>query len=178
MGKEKGVIFVFVILVALLGVFGIKKVKSLQTRIKEQKENIEKLNQRLDNVRRLEESLELRRITGKVLHQIPRVQDPIANKVLTKKFVKAFLSRLGLDAVVDVGNERRSRDFPDVVEVNEVPLKIGVKNYASYRQVMNMLDEFRNFPFVIEILTIGGTEVAIPGILRVQLKYYVVAGGT
>lgn len=178
MGKEKGVIFAFVILVVLLFVFGAKKIKSLQTRIGEQKEYVEKLDQRLEKVRDLEESLELRRLTGKVLHQIPRVEDPIANKVLIKKFFKSFFSRLGLEAEVKVQNERKSKDFPDVVGVNEVPVKIGIRGYSSYNQVMNMLEEFRNFPFAIEILTIGGTDVAVPGILRVQLKYYVVPGGS
>lgn len=178
MGKEKGVIFAFVILVALLFVFGAKKMKSFQARIGEQKEKVEKLDQRLDKVRNLEESLELRRMTGKVLHQIPRVQDPIANKVLIKKFLKSFLSRLGLEAEVEVQNERKSKDFPDVIGVNEVPIKIGIKNYSSYNQVMNMLEKFRNFPFMVEILTIGGTDVAVPGNLRVQLKYYVVPEGS
>jgi Sec-independent protein translocase protein TatA len=174
MGKEKGVIFIFVVLVALLFVFGAKKIRSLQAQIGEQKESLAKLDQRLDKVRSLEESLELRRMTGKVLHQIPRVQDPIANKVLIEKFVKSFLSRLGFEAEVKVENERPSKDFPDLIGVNEVPLRIGIINYSSYNQVMNMLEEFRNFPFAVEILTIGGTDVAVPGNLRVQLKYYVV----
>ena len=177
MGKEKGIIFVFVILVALLFVFGAKKIRSLQAQIGVQKEQVAELDQRLDKVRNLEESLEMRRLTGKVLHQIPRVQDPIANRVLIEKFLKSFLSRLGLEAEVKADGERKSRDFPDMIGVNEVPIKIGIKNYSSYDQMMSMLEEFRNLPFLIEILTIGGTDVAVPGILRVQLKYYVVPEG-
>jgi hypothetical protein len=178
MGKEKGIILVFVISVGLIFVFGVKKIRSLQAQIGEQKENVEKLDERLDKIRNLEESLELRRMTGKVLHQIPRVQDPIANKVLIKKFLKSFLSRQGLEAEVEVQNERKSKDFPDVIGVNEVPLLIGIKDYSYYNQVMNMLEEFRDFPFAVEILTIGGTDVAVPGNLRVQLKYYVVLEGS
>ena len=49
--KEKGLIFAFVILMSLLCVLGTKKIKSLQTQIKEQKENLTKLNQRLDYVK-------------------------------------------------------------------------------------------------------------------------------
>lgn len=177
MGKEKGVIFAFIILVILLTFFGIKKIKSLQTQIGEQKEIIVKVDQRLEYLNNLEESLELRRISGKVLHQIPRVPDPIANKVLIKKFFISFLARMGFDAEVEVDNERKSKDFPDVIEVNEVPIKIGISNYSSYTQVMNMLEESRNLPLVVEIFTLGGTEVPVPGILRLQLKYYAVMGG-
>jgi len=159
MGKVKGIIAVFAILLVLLFFFGIKNIKSLQGQIGGQKENIS------------------RRLTGKVLPQIPRVEDPIANKILIEKFFKSFLTRLGLEAEVKVENERKSRDFPDVVEVNEVPIKIGITSYSSYKQVMNLLEEFRKFPLSIEILTIGGTDVAVPGVLRLQLKYYVVPGG-
>ncbi|KPL04427.1 MAG: hypothetical protein AMJ90_00970 [candidate division Zixibacteria bacterium SM23_73_2] len=177
MGKVKGIIAVFAILLVLLFFFGIKNIKSLQGQIGGQKENISELDQRLEKIRNLEESLELRRLTGKVLPQIPRVEDPIANKILIEKFFKSFLTRLGLEAEVKVENERKSRDFPDVVEVNEVPIKIGITSYSSYKQVMNLLEEFRKFPLSIEILTIGGTDVAVPGVLRLQLKYYVVPGG-
>jgi hypothetical protein len=31
---------------------------------------------------------------------------------------------------------------------------------------------------VVEILTIGGTDVAVPGHLRVQIKYYVIPKGS
>jgi hypothetical protein len=177
MGKEKGVIFVFAILMFLLSFFGIKKIKSIQAQIGEQKEAVAKLDQRLEYVRNLEESLELRRMTGKVLTQIPRVNDPIANKVLIKKFILSFLSRLGYEAEVEVDNERKSKDFPDMIGVNEVPLRIGISSNISYNQMTNLLETFRDFPFVIEILTIGGTDVALPGVLRLQVKYYVVPGG-
>jgi hypothetical protein len=177
MGKEKGIIFVFVVLTILVFVFGIKKIKSLRAQITEQKETVTKLDQRLEYVRNLEESLELRRTTGKVLTQIPRVNDPIANKVLIKKFILSFLSRLGYEAEVEVDNERKSKDFPDMIGVNEVPLRIGISSNISYNQMTNLLETFRDFPFVIEILTIGGTDVALPGVLRLQVKYYVVPGG-
>ena len=126
MGKEKIIIIGSVFLILMLLFLGIKKIQSLRVQIKEQKENVEKSNQRLEKLRDLEESLEFRRETGKVLCQIPRAKDPMANKVLTQKFLKSFLSRLGLNAEVKVENERKSRDFPDVVDINEVPLKIGI----------------------------------------------------
>jgi hypothetical protein len=177
MQKEKVIIIGSAFLILLVLFIGVRKMRSLQAQIGEQKENVEKSSQRLEHLRDLEESLEFRRETGRVLCQIPRAEDPIASKVLMGKFVKSFLSRLGLEAVVKVENERKSRDFPDVVTITEVPLKIGIRNYSSYDQVMKLLKEFRNFPFVIEVLTIGGTDVAVPGILRVQLKYYAVPGG-
>jgi len=176
--KEKGFIFAFVILMSLLCVLGTKKIKSLQTQIKEQKENLTKLNQRLDYVKNLEESLETRRMTGKVLTQIPRVNDPIANKVIIKKFILSFLARMGYQAEVEVENERKSKDFPDMIGVNEVLLKIGFRDNITYNQMTNLMETFRDFPFTVEILTIGGTEVALPGIFRLQLKYYTVPGGT
>jgi hypothetical protein len=160
MGKENGIIILFVILTALLLVFGVNRIKSLQAKIKDQKEAVAKVDQRLESLRNLEESLESGRATAKVLQQIPRVQDPIANKVLIKKFLISFLSRMGFDAEVEVDNERKSKDFPDVIEVNEVPLRIGIRSYSSYHQVMNMLDETRSFPLSIEIFTMGGTDVA------------------
>jgi hypothetical protein len=177
MGKEKGIIIGSAFLILLLLFLGVKKTKSLQAQVREQKENVEKSSQRLEQLRDLEESLEVRRETGKVLCQIPQADDPVASKVMMQKFLKSFLARLGLEAEVKVENERKSRDFPDVVTITEVPLKIGIKNYSSYDQVMNLLKEFRNFPFVIEVLTIGGTDVAVPGLLRIQLKYYAVPEG-
>lgn len=177
MRKEKLIIIGSVFLILLLLFLGVKKIRSLQVQITEQKESVEKSSQRLEHLRDLEQSLELRRETGRVLCQIPQAEDPIASKVLMGKFIKSFLSRLGLEAEVKVENERKSKDFPDVVTISEVPMRIGIKNYSSYDQLMNLLKEFRNFPFMIEILTIGGTDVAIPGILRIQLKYYAVPGG-
>jgi hypothetical protein len=177
MGKEKIIIIGSAFLILTFLFLGINKIQSLRAQINEQKENVEKSSQRLEKLRDLEESLELRRKTGKVLCQIPRAKDPMASKVLTQKFIESFLSRLGLNAEVKVDNERKSKDFPDVVDINEVPLRIGIKSYSSYDQVMNLLREFKNFPFVIEVLTIGGTDVAVPGILRIQLKYYEVQGG-
>jgi len=155
----------------------VKKIKALQTQVAEQRENLQKSSQRLNFLRELEQSLELRRETGKVLCQIPRAEDPVASKVLVAKFLQSFLSRMGLEAEVKVEDERESRDFPDVISITEVPMRIGIKNYSSYDQVMKVLKEFCNFPFVIEVLTIGGTDVAVPGVLRMQLKYYVVPGG-
>lgn len=178
MGKPKVIIIAFAFLVLLLLFFGAKKSKSLKQQIREQKESVVKLDQRVQYLRDLEESLEQRRMTGEVLTRIPRVGDPIANKVLMRKFMTSFLSRLGLEAEVVVENERKSKDFPDMLTINEVPLKIGIKNYSSYDQVLTMLEEFKNFPFVVEILTIGGTDVAVPGNLRVQLKYYIIPEGS
>jgi hypothetical protein len=178
MSKEKIIIVVFGFLILLIAFVGIKKIKSLDAQIGEQQEHMGKSTQRLEHLQNLEESLEERRMSGKVLVEIPRAHDPIANKVLMEKFMKSFLSRLGLEAEVKVENERRSRDFPDVITVNEVPLRIGIKNYTSYDQVIKMLREFKNFPFVVEVLTIGGTDVAVPGNLRVQLKYYLIPKGS
>ncbi|KPL00536.1 MAG: hypothetical protein AMJ91_04280 [candidate division Zixibacteria bacterium SM23_73_3] len=178
MSKEKIIIIGFGFLILLFAFFAIKKIKSLNEQITEQKEQVAKSHQRLEYVKDLEESLEERKMSGKVLVEIPRAQDPIANKVLMRKFMKAFLLRLGLEAEVEIENERKSRDFPDMVTVNEVPLKIGIKNYSSYDQVIKMLKEFKQFPFAVEILTIGGTDVPVSGNLRVQLKYYFVPGGS
>lgn len=178
MSKDKIIIIAFGVLILLVAFIGVKKIKALNGQIREGREQLSKSSQRLDYVDKLEESLEERRITGKVLVEIPRAHDPIANKVLMRNFVTNFLSRLGLEAEVKVDGERKSRDFPDVVTVNEVPLRIGINNYASYDQVIKMLREFRSFPFVVEVLTIGGTDVPVPGHLRVQLKYYVIPKGS
>jgi hypothetical protein len=178
MGKDKTIIVIFGFLIVAIAFLGVKKMGSLRGHIAEQREFLGKSTQRLEYLNDLERSLEERRESGRVLVEIPRAQDAIANKVLMEKFIKSFLSRLGLEAEVKVENERRSRDFPDVIMVNEVPLKIGVKGYASYDQVIKMLKEFKNFPFVVEVLTIGGTDVAVPGNLRVQLKYYIIPEGS
>jgi hypothetical protein len=177
MSKEKIIIIAFGLLILLVAFLGIKRIKSLNGQIREVREQVATSSQRLEYVEKLEGSLEWRRASGKVLVEIPRAQDPIANKVLMSKFVTNFLLRLGLEAEVKVDNERKSRDFPDVITVNEVPLKIGIKSYTSYEQVMNMLKEFGNFPFVVEVFTIGGTDVAVPGNVRVQLKYYFIPKG-
>jgi hypothetical protein len=177
MGKDKTIIVIFALLIAAISFLGVK-VGSQRGHNAEQREFLAKSTQRLEYLNDLERSLEERRESGRVLVEIPRAQDPMANKVLMEKFIKSFLSRLGLEAEVKVENERKSRDFPDVITVNEVPLKIGVKGYASYDQVIKMLKEFKNFPFVVEVLTIGGTDVAVPGNLRVQLKYYIIPEGS
>ncbi len=174
MVKQKVIVIASAFLILSVLFFGIRRIKSLREQIRKQQDDVANLDQRLEQLRNLEESLEERRMTGKVLHQIPQVKDPIANKVLMEKFIKSFLSRFGLEAEVTVGNRRKSRDFPDVVTINEVLLKIGIRNYSSYDQLMAILEEFRNLPFAVEILTIGGTDVAVPGNLRVQLKYYVI----
>ncbi len=177
MGRDKVVIIIFVVLTALLAILGIRKVKSLNAQIKEQKESVAKLDQRLEYVKSLEGSLELRRSSGKTLVQVPRVEDPIANKVIIKKFLVSLLSQLGHQAEVEVDNERKSNDFPSLIEVNEVPLKVGISNHISFKQMLSLFDEFRNFPFMIEVFTVGGIDVAVPGVLRLQFKYYIVPGG-
>lgn len=176
MGKEKAIIIASALVLAVSIFFGSGRIRSLRAQIGERQEEVAKSDQRLEELRTLGESLELRRMTGKVLCEIPRAQDPVASRVLIAKFLESFLSRQGFDAQVRVGNERASKDFPAVVGVNEVPIKIGIKDYASYAQVVNLLREIRNFPFVIEVITIGGTEVPVPGVFRLQLKYYVPGG--
>lgn len=176
MGKEKIIIIACAAVVLVFVVLGVGRIKSLQAKIGEQKEEVAKSDERLEELRSLGESLELRRMTGRVLCEIPRAKDPVANKVLIKRFLESFLTRLGFDAEVQVEKERESKDFPAVVGVNEVPIKIGIRDYTSYSQVVNLMRELRNFPFVIEVVTIGGTEVPVPGLLRLQLKYYVPGG--
>lgn len=178
MNKTKGIMIGFAVLTLLLLVFGTKKIKSIKGQIKEQTEKFKKLDERLNYLKNLEQSLERRRMEGQVLSRIPRVKDPIANKVLMKKFFKSFLSRMGLKAEVRVEKERGSKDFPAVIGVSEVPLMIGVKDYTSYRQIMSMFDEFERFPFGIEIFAIGGREIPVPGNLRLKLKYYIIPEGS
>jgi hypothetical protein len=174
MDKTKVIMIAFALLTFLLLFFGMKKIKSIQGQINEKKENLKKLDERLTYVKNLEESLELRRIEGQVLRQIPRVKDPIANQVLMKKFFESFLSRIKLEAEVKVENERASKDFPTIIGANEVPLMIGIKDYTSYTQIMNMFEEFKNYPFGIEMFTIGGTSIPVPGHIRLLIKYYII----
>jgi hypothetical protein len=176
MGKDKVIIITSALVVAVFIFFGSGRIRSLRAQIGERKEEVAKSDQRLEELRTLRESLELRRMTGKVLCVIPRVQDPVANKVLVARFLESFLQRQGFESEVRVENERPSKDFPAVVGVNEVPINVGMRDYASYTQVVNLLKEIRNFPFVIEVITIGGTEVPVPGVLRLQLKYYLPGG--
>jgi len=178
MDKTKGIMIGFAVLALLLLVFGTKKIKSIKGQIKEQTEKFEKLDERLNYLKNLEQSLERRRMEGQVLSRIPRVKDPVANKVLMEKFFKLLLSRMGFEAEVRVEKERASKDFPAVIGVNEVSLMIGVKRYTSYNQIMSMFDEFGSFPFGIEIFAIGGREIPVPGHLKFKLKYYIIPEGS
>jgi hypothetical protein len=173
MDKAKSIVIGFVILNVLLLFFGISRVKSIKSRIKEQTENMRELDDRRNYVKDLERSLELRRIEGQVLRRIPRVKDPMADRVL-KKFFESFLGQMDLEAEVKVQPERASGDFPAIIGVNEVTLLIGIKGYDSYSQITVMFEEFKNYPFGIEMFSIGSTDIPVPGHVRIMLKYYVI----
>jgi|WetSurMetagenome_2_1015567.scaffolds.fasta_scaffold27810_3 hypothetical protein len=174
MDKSKIIIAVFALLSLALIFFGTKQVKSIKAQIVEQKSDIAKLYQQLEYVDNLESNLETAKESGGIIGRIPQVNDPIANQALMNKFIQTFLARMELMAEVKVDKRKRSKDFPDFIGVDEVPLLIGIKDYTSYGQVMKMLNEFRKFPFGIEILCIGGSDVPIPGNLRIKMKYYII----
>jgi hypothetical protein len=174
MDKAKSIIIGFVILNVLLLFFGISRVKSIKSQIKEQTESMRELDDRRNYVKDLERSLELRRIEGQVLRRIPRVKDPMADRVLMKKFFESFLGQMDLEAEVKVQPERASADFPAIIGVNEVTLLIGIKDYDNYSQITVMFEEFKNYPFGIETFSIGSTDIPVPGHVRIMLKYYVI----
>lgn len=178
MSKDKLIVAFFVILSLVLIFLGMNRVKSIKSQIVEQKENTAKLNQWLEYVDGLDMSLETERDSGRVIGRIPQVKDPIANQVLMQKFIETFLSHLGMEAEVKAEKEKKSSDFPSLIGVDEVPILVGIKDYSSYTQIIRMLDDFRSFPFGIEVFCIGGVDVPIPGNLRLKMKYYIIPEAT
>jgi len=174
MDKGKIIIAVIAVLSLALIFFGTKQVNSIKAQIVEQKENTAKLYQQLEYVDGLEMTLESQKESGETIDRIPQVGDPIADQVLMKKFIQTLLGGMGLEAEVRVEKRTKSKAFPDLIGVDEVPLLIGIKEYSSYGQIMEILNEFRKFSIGIEILCIGGNDVAIPGNLRFKMKYYII----
>jgi hypothetical protein len=79
---------------------------------------------------------------------------------------------------VKVGQEKNSPDFPSLVGIKEIPIEMGVTNYSSYDQLIILLDNFREYPFVVDLFTLGGKEINIPGKLKLRIKYYLSPGGS
>jgi hypothetical protein len=174
MSRDKLIVAFFAILSLVLIYLGMNRVKSIKLQIVEQKENTAKLNERLEYVNGLENSLETERDGGRVIGRIPQVKDPIANQILMQKFVQSFLSRRGMEAEVKADKEKKSSDFPALIGVNEVPITVGIKDYSSFSQIIRVLDDFRSFPFGIEAFCIGIGDIPIPGNLRLKMKYYII----
>jgi hypothetical protein len=177
--RTKGTIIGTALVAVLLLTLGIKKAKSIEGQITQQRQTLGKLDDRLKHVKDLEYSLELRRMEGRVLRQIPRVKDPVTNQVLIRKFFESLLSGVELEAQqIKVQNERASKDFPAIMGVSEVPLLIGIKDYSTYVQIIEVFEEFKTFPFQIEMFALGATDIPVPGQMRIMLKYYIIPEAT
>jgi len=175
---KKQFFLIAVVVIVLILFFGIRQIRSLQAQINQKKVSVVGLKAHLDEVRRLSESLALRRLKGGKLQDVPYVAEPQVNKALLEKFMQSLMSQVSLECQVKVGQEKNSPDFPSLVGIKEIPIEMGVTNYSSYDQLIILLDNFREYPFVVDLFTLGGKEINIPGKLKLRIKYYLSPGGS
>ncbi|MCJ7458054.1 MAG: hypothetical protein MUP17_03565, partial [candidate division Zixibacteria bacterium] len=73
---------------------------------------------------------------------------------------------------------KNSPDFPGLVGIREIPLEIGVTNYSSYDQMIILLEYLKEYPFIVDLFTLGGKDIELPGKLKLRIKYYLPPGGS
>lgn len=166
------------IVIFLVLFFGIRQIRSLQARISQKKKGVEELNAHLENLKRLSASLALKRLKGGKLKEVPFVSEPQVNKVLLEKYLQSVFSQVGLTCEVRVGKEKNSADFPSLAGIREMPLEIGVTNYSSYDQLIILLEYLKEYPFLVDLFTVGGKDINLPGELKLRVKYYLSPGGS
>jgi hypothetical protein len=175
---KKQVFLIAGIVIVLVLFFGIRQIRSLQPRISQKKKGVVELNAHLENLKRLSASLALKRLIGSKLHEVPFVSEPQVNKAILEKYLQSVFSQVGLACEVKVGKEKNSPDFPSLAGIREMPLEIGVTNYSSYDQLIVLLEYLKEYPFLVDLFTIGGKDISIPGELKFRLKYYLSTGGS
>jgi len=175
---KKQFFLIAVVVIVLILFFGIRQIRSLQAQINQKKVSVVGLKAHLEEVRKLSESLTLRRLKGGKLQQVPYVAEPQVNKALLEKFMQMIMSQVSLECQVKVGQEKNSPDFPGLVGIREIPIDMGVTNYSSYDQLIILLDNFREYPFIVDLFTLGGKEINLPGKLKLRIKYYLSPGGS
>jgi hypothetical protein len=166
------------IVIVLVLFFGIKHIRSLQAQINQKKTSMAGLKTHLESLKRLTESLALKRLKGGQLREVPYFTEPQVNKALLEKFVQSSFSQIGLECQVKVGQEKNSPDFPGLVGIREIPLEIGVTNYSSYDQMIILLEYLKEYPFIVDLFTLGGKDIELPGKLKLRIKYYLPPGGS
>ena len=164
-------------MIILVLFFGVRQIRSLQTRISQKKKSVEELNAHLENLKRLSTSLTLKRLKGGKLKEVPFVSEPQVNKVLLEKYLQSVFAQVGLTCEVKVGKEKNSADFPNLAGIREMSLEIGVTNYSSYDQLIILLESLKEYPFSVDLFTIGGKDLNVPGELKLRIKYYLSSGG-
>ena len=175
---KKQVFLIAGILIVLILFFGIRQIRSTQAKINQKKKSVEELNKHLDNLKRLSASLALKRLKGSKLQEVPYVSEPQVNKALLEKYLQSVLGQVSLTGEVKVGKERNSPDFPSLAGIREIPLEIGVTNYSSYDQLIIVLESLKEYPFLVDLFTVGGKDIIIPGELKMRIKYYLSPGGS
>lgn len=174
---KKQIFLVAGIVIVLVLFFGVRQIRSLQTRISQKKKSVEELNAHLENLKRLSASLTLKRLKGGKLREVPFVSEPQVNKVLLEKYLQSVFGQVGLTCEVKVGKEKNSADFPNLAGIREMPLEVGVTNYSSYDQLIILLESLKEYPFLVDLFTIGGKGLNVPGELKLRIKYYLSSGG-
>ncbi len=164
-------------MIVLVLFFGVRQIRSLQARISQKKKSVEELNAHLEDLKRLSASLTLKKLKGGKLKEVPFVSEPQVNKVLLEKYLQSVFGQAGLSCEVKVGKEKNSTDFPNLAGIKEMPLEIGVTNYSSYEQLIILLESLKEYPFLVDLFTIGGKDLNVPGELKLRIKYYLSSGG-
>ncbi|HVP37131.1 MAG TPA: hypothetical protein VMT04_09075 [Terriglobales bacterium] len=175
---KKQFFLIGVVAIVLVLFFGIRQIRSLQAKISQKNTNLAGLKTHLGGLKRLTESLALKKLKGGKLQEVPYFSEPQVNKALLEKFVQSSFSQIGLECQVKVGQEKVSPDFPSLVGIREIPLEIGVTNYSSYDQLIILLEYLKEYPFIIDLFTLGGKDVELPGKLKLKIKYYLPPGGS
>jgi len=174
---KKQIFLIAGIVIVLVLFFGVRQIRSLQTRISQKTKSVEELNAHLENLKKLSASLALKRLKGGKLQEVPFVSEPQVNKVLLEKYLQLVFERISLTCKVRVGKEKNSPDFPSLAGIREMPLEIGVTNYSSYDQLIILLESLKEYPFLIDLFTLGGKDINLPGELKLRIKYYLTSGG-
>jgi len=105
------------------------------------------------------------------LRALPWTTDAVTNRALVHAVLDQLLAAQGLHGAVLVHDPAADGSFPSMVEVQAVPVDLGIDDYAAYGQVVAFLESLRAYAFTVDGLCIGCNDLGERGRVRLQLRY-------
>jgi hypothetical protein len=152
-------------------VAGLQQLRAVRMRVVSGRARVAELENKLADLRIHAMALRAQPTAAR-FEPLPLADDPITNEILLRSHLQTVLARHGLEGVVQVGPKAHDGSFPSVMPVDVLPIDLGILDYASYGQIVAVLEDLRRLPLAAEALCYGCSEIPVPGKFRMRLRYY------
>ena len=171
-------IFIIALLILILIPFTEKRIKNIQSSLKETKIKIQKLEERRSTLRHLENLLKEGRPVLKKIEPLV-ISDIDLAPVVAYDLVKKILYSVDLKGNIKASPPVASEYFPKPLGVMETEIQIGIVDYDSYFELLKFLENIKETPIYIEEVSIGsGAQyIEVKGRIKIRAKFFFLPGG-